>query len=129
MAPVNFNCVQSIEPLKNSKDSYMEAVRILLTLLDNVIREPKNEKYRVIRFENKTIKEKLLTATGAEDLLMEIGFVRASTEFVLPSNVSMSHIMDYREAIFQRLHVVKNTNSLISRSGKCSFFHVYTPTH
>lgn len=53
---------------------YIESVTILLKLLDNVIREPQNEKYRMIRLENKTIKEKLLSLKGVRELLEKIGF-------------------------------------------------------
>lgn len=53
---------------------YIESVTILLKLLDNVIREPQNEKYRTIRLENKAIKEKLLCLNGVRELLVKIGF-------------------------------------------------------
>lgn len=57
------------------RNQYIEAVTILLKLLDNVIREPYNDKYRTIRLENKTIKEKLLSLNGVREFLMKIGFV------------------------------------------------------
>lgn len=57
-----------------SRSQYLESVTILLKLLDNVIREPNNEKYRTIRLENKTIKEKLLSLNGVREFLMKIGF-------------------------------------------------------
>lgn len=54
---------------------YTESVTILLKILDNVIREPHNDKYRTIRLENKVIKEKLLCLNGVRELLQKIGFV------------------------------------------------------
>lgn len=54
---------------------YIESVTILLKILDNVIREPQNEKYRTIRLENKIIKEKLLGLNGVRQFLEKIGFV------------------------------------------------------
>lgn len=54
---------------------YIESVTILLRILDNVIREPQNDRYRTIRLENKIIKEKLLCLNGVRQLLQKIGFV------------------------------------------------------
>lgn len=58
-----------------NRTQYVESVTILLKLLDNVIREPHNDKYRTIRLENKTIKEKLLSLNGVRELLQKIGFI------------------------------------------------------
>lgn len=55
--------------------NYVDGVSILLRILDNIIREPQNEKYRTIRLENKIIKEKLLILNGVRALLEKIGFV------------------------------------------------------
>lgn len=54
---------------------YIDSVQILLRILDNVIREPQNDKYRTIRLENKIIKEKLLCLNGVRELLQKIGFI------------------------------------------------------
>lgn len=59
-----------------NRNQYVESVAILLKLLDNVIREPHNDKYRTIRLENKTIKDKLLSLHGVRELLMKIGFIQ-----------------------------------------------------
>lgn len=64
---VNVECL-------NSSVRYCDGVVILLKLLDNVIREPQNSKYRTIRLENKVIKEKLLCLNGIRELLAGIGF-------------------------------------------------------
>lgn len=58
-----------------STNEYIESVTILLKILDNVIREPHNNKYRTIRLENKIIKEKLLCLSGVRQLLEKIGFI------------------------------------------------------
>lgn len=54
---------------------YIDSVQILLRILDNVIREPQNDKYRTIRLENKIIKEKLLCLNGVRELLKKMGFI------------------------------------------------------
>lgn len=66
----------------NSTEQYSDGVVILLRLLDNVIREPQNNKYRTIRLENKVIKEKLLCLSGIRELLTSIGFDEVCTDSV-----------------------------------------------
>lgn len=62
-----------LEEIQNP-EAFINGVNILLKLLDNVIREPHNLKYRKIRLENQTIKDKVLCLPGARDLLHHIGF-------------------------------------------------------
>lgn len=73
MSEINAKAVQKLEEGADI-EVYAAGVNILLKLLDNVIREPQNLKYRKIRLENKTIKEKLLCVPGALELLHAIGF-------------------------------------------------------
>lgn len=72
--------VEAIRNLENAENvsHYIEAVTILLKILDNIIREPTNEKYRSIRLENKIVREKLLSLGGMRGLLDRIGFVEVS---------------------------------------------------
>lgn len=65
--------VLNLESANSTK--YIESVTILLKILDNVIREPQNDKYRTIRLENKIIREKLLCLNGVRAFLEKIGFV------------------------------------------------------
>lgn len=111
MVDINLECVRLIEPeatrsadLKGLKDTYLEAVRILLVLLENVLSQPDNPKYRTIRLENKAIKEKLLSLPGCEKLLAAIGFIRSpgSSAFTLPNEVSMQQVQQYRDALQER---------------------------
>lgn len=74
MAKVNIEAIKSLEN-GNNHTHYIDAVTILLKILDNIIREPNNVKYRTIRLENKTIKEKLLALVSMRELLEQIGFV------------------------------------------------------
>lgn len=80
--------VLNLENATNAK--YIESVTILLKILDNVIREPQNDKYRTIRLENKIIKEKLLSLHGVRAFLEKIGFVEvwfdAKLRFILCSS-------------------------------------------
>lgn len=78
MSTINKNAVKKLEENLNV-DAYSSGVNILLKLLDNVIREPHQIKYRTIRLENKTIKEKVLSLPGAHGLLYHIGFEEVRT--------------------------------------------------
>lgn len=111
MVDINLECVRLIEPeatrsadLKGLKDTYLEAVRILLVLLENVLSQPDNPKFRTIRLENKAIKEKLMSLPGCEKLLTAIGFTRSpgSSAFTLPNEVSMQQVQKYRDALQER---------------------------
>lgn len=112
---------------------YIESVTILLKILNNVIREPQNEKYRTIRLENKIIKEKLLCLTGVRELLKKIGFVEVTCIFHvrffvsvfvnvcmycqvngtlnLPTNVLIATIRKYRDQLNDRYELIKNGTS------------------
>lgn len=84
---------------RNTKESLEEGLKILLRLLDNVISDPGNTKYRRIRSENKIIKEKLLSLDGMNDLLKEIGFVLGEDAYDLPTNVLIARLKEYRTEI------------------------------
>ncbi|XP_023176517.2 peptide-N(4)-(N-acetyl-beta-glucosaminyl)asparagine amidase isoform X2 [Drosophila hydei] len=109
MVDINLECVRLIEPqptksTEKQQEQYLEAVRILLVLLENVLSQPNNLKYRTIRMENKTIKEKLLSLEGSERLLNAIGFKRmpSSNEYTLPSEVPLQQIQKYRDVLSKR---------------------------
>lgn len=77
----------------NSSERYSDGVVILLRLLDNVIREPQNTKYRAIRLENKVIKEKLLCLNGIRELLTSIGFEEVCVMFISPLIEILNYVM------------------------------------
>lgn len=90
--------VEAIKHLENgtNQSTYIDAVTILLKILDNILREPHNTKYRTIRLENKIVKEKLLTLNGMRTLLEHIGFVEVrilnfSLHWIRPFQPKISH--------------------------------------
>ncbi|XP_031638055.1 peptide-N(4)-(N-acetyl-beta-glucosaminyl)asparagine amidase [Contarinia nasturtii] len=87
---------------------YIESVNILLKILNNVIREPQNDKYRTIRLENKIIKEKLLCLTGVQEFLKKIGFIEVNGTLNLPTNVLIATIRKYRDQLNDRYERIKN---------------------
>lgn len=77
MSSLDVDAIRNLENAENASQ-YIESVTILLKILDNIIREPTNEKYRSIRSENKIIKEKLLSLNGMRELIERIGFIEVS---------------------------------------------------
>ncbi|EDW58746.1 peptide-N(4)-(N-acetyl-beta-glucosaminyl)asparagine amidase [Drosophila virilis] len=109
MVDINLECVKLIEPqptttTEQQQQKYLEAARILLVLLENVLSQPNNLKFRTINLENKAIKEKLLSLKGSERLLDAIGFKRSpsSNVYTLPSEVPLLQIQKYRDVLNER---------------------------
>lgn len=98
--------IANVERL-NSPERYSDGVVILLKLLDNVIREPQNTKYRAIRLENKVIKEKLLCLNGIRELLASIGFEEIEGELRLPSNLIIAKLKKFRDVLKERLECLQ----------------------
>lgn len=71
------SCILALE--ENPEDVYLETTSVLMKLVDNVIKNPSNPKYRSIRLGNPTIANKLLPAIGAMECLFEMGFKEVST--------------------------------------------------
>ncbi len=70
--PIDVSIVDMLHD--NSAEAKKEAAEILLKLVDNVIREPQNLKFRSVRLSNPKIESKLLTAAGAFEILFSMGF-------------------------------------------------------
>lgn len=113
MTALNESLVLALEQ-SNAKDSYVIGAETLLRLLDNIIRESQNVKYRGVRLENKTIKEKLLSVAGMKNLMLEIGYVETNGTLTLPTNVLIAKLRKYREFINERIEHVKNPPSTSS---------------
>ena len=83
MNNINQGIVIQLE--NNEQSKYVEGISILLKLIDNIINEPQNTKYRTIKLENKTIKTKLLSLKGILPVMQDIGFVEVSIIILIPS--------------------------------------------
>lgn len=81
MTSINEKVIYSLE--KNFKSVYIEGISILLRLLDNIIREPDNIKFRKIKLDNKIIKDKLMPVIGIREVLIQIGFIEVKV-FYMP---------------------------------------------
>lgn len=69
----------SIKKLEfNNENVYNEAVRLLVKIIDNVLKEPSNKKVRLLQKSNATVFRKILTVEGGLDCLRAIGFVEVT---------------------------------------------------
>ncbi|XP_052895250.1 peptide-N(4)-(N-acetyl-beta-glucosaminyl)asparagine amidase [Anopheles moucheti] len=120
MAALNQALVLALE--SNPKESYVVAAETLLRLLDNIIREPQNAKYRTVRIDNPSIREKLLSADGMKQLMLAIGFIESNGTLTVPSNVVLANLRRYREFIHERKELIKNPSKEkeINASITCS---------
>lgn len=124
MSSINYQSIEKLE--SNDIQNYKDGVQLLLKLLTNVINEPENQKFRTIRLENKTVKERLLNLTGMKDLLVEIGFeevclyncysinlfilsfLQTNGQLSLQSNILMARLKKYIEYLRKRLDLMCN---------------------
>uniref|UniRef100_A0A182M8N8 Peptide-N(4)-(N-acetyl-beta-glucosaminyl)asparagine amidase n=1 Tax=Anopheles culicifacies TaxID=139723 RepID=A0A182M8N8_9DIPT len=106
MAALNQALVLALE--SNPKESYVVAAETLLRLLDNIIREPQNAKFRTVRIDNPSIREKLLSVDGMKQLMLAIGFIESQGTLTVPSNVLLANLRRYREFIHERKELIKN---------------------
>jgi peptide-N4-(N-acetyl-beta-glucosaminyl)asparagine amidase len=74
---MTMSCILALE--ENPEDVYLETTSVLLKLVDNVIKNPSNPKYRSIKLGNPTVSSKLIPAVGAMECLFEMGFQEVST--------------------------------------------------
>lgn len=77
----------------------MDVAKLLLTYADNILRNPREEKYRSIRIGNPTFSTKLLPIKGAVECLFEMGFEEAETHLVFPQTASVQQLTLIRDSI------------------------------
>lgn len=80
----------------NPLSVYEKCINVLRKLLDNIIKDPKNIKFKSFRIENKVIKDNLLAANGAENVLLCMGFRKSEFEYSMPENVDINVLIQWR---------------------------------
>lgn len=103
---------------ENDRYVFLEVTKILLRILDNVIKAPENPKYRKLQLKSETISKKLIPAIGAMECLFEFGFQEADDSLVLPPTTSLTKIKNMREKLHKlRENYLKKigANSSISK--------------
>ncbi|XP_014205017.1 peptide-N(4)-(N-acetyl-beta-glucosaminyl)asparagine amidase [Copidosoma floridanum] len=87
------NLQYSISLLKDNEESVrQDAQRVLLKICDNILKFPKEIKYRKINLSDTIFSTQLLPAAGAVECLFEAGFEENDDEFILPLDASLSSV-------------------------------------
>lgn len=75
-------------------ETLLEALTLLEKLIQNIVMNPDDPKYRMIKSSNATIQSKLFGIQGVEKLIMMLGYQPQEGNFVLPDEtigLLMSH--------------------------------------
>lgn len=95
----------------NSKTAFINGFTIFLKLLNNIIDNPQEEKYRKFKKTNPRISGELLSLDGMEQLILDSGFEIDGDEFILRrGGVGMiSKLKNYRDFFQKRLEMMKQS--------------------
>ncbi len=120
----------SLQNTKSILDAIGEVIqhdsRIISTLkkvVDNIIRDPEEMKYRSLPLSNKLVIERILQAEGAVELLSSIGFVQQYVEdsdteyFVLHDEDVDMPVLKYASEMLERLSNQTTTATASSSSA------------
>ena len=83
----------------NEQKVFQDAKEILLKLLNNILRDPHNVKYRRIRLNNPKVETMLLNANGAFEILFSVGFEEDSDALVLPLSAPIEILKSFVKTI------------------------------
>lgn len=97
----------------NNYQDFRKAADILIRLLNNIISDPTNAKYRKFRCENQTIKDGLLQLKGINEVLNEIGFKLEADSYILPSDVLIVHLKAAKDILSSILEEKPSTSSIL----------------
>ncbi|CAG9800040.1 unnamed protein product [Chironomus riparius] len=108
---VNLDVTNKLE--KSPKTVYIGSVTICLKLLDNIIKNPKEEKFRKFKKSNPKIANEMLILEGIEELFLDIGFELDTNEFVLRRGGLgvINKLKIYRDFLQKRLEHIRNNDS------------------
>jgi peptide-N4-(N-acetyl-beta-glucosaminyl)asparagine amidase len=83
----------------NSSSICEETVRILVKIVDNIVKDPNNLKVRSLQKSNSTVKNKILAIKGGLECLKLLGFQEGDTNFVLPSSTPISKLEEIKRSL------------------------------
>lgn len=94
------------ELLENSPDAFDSASQLLLRIANNVIKEPKEIKYRTLKLSTNTFQNKLLPVKGAVECLFAMGFEDVSVAFLVC--ITTQNLMNY-----YKFFVIQNDDKVV----------------
>jgi hypothetical protein len=100
--PKNFRYLLRLLKLENNA---LNAISTIINIIENIINFPNEEKYKSIRFNNKSFTENIIKVKGSLDLLICLGFIKKikdHQEFLIlqnTNNIQMCILKDYLEEL------------------------------
>jgi hypothetical protein len=86
--------------LENSEEIVENAVGILIKIIDNIVSNPNNEKFRRIGTKNAAFSKKIGTVRGGNQCMSAIGFKLMNDDWILtPSGEAWVHLLQCREKL------------------------------
>ena len=96
----------------NDPKTFQDAKEILIKLINNILRDPQNVKYRRIRLSNPKVESMLLNANGAFEILFSVGFEEDTDALILPLSASIEVLKVFQKAIEDLKPIQKATPEL-----------------
>lgn len=109
---MSYKSIDSLE--ENPKEIFIKVTSILMKLVENVLKNPTEPKYRKIRLENATISKFVLPSVGGMECLFDMGFIEGDDSLVLPGNVSLEKLKQFLEALVSKKNKVLNDGEIKS---------------
>lgn len=92
--------LQSLNDIKNNSiDICFQVVNVLLKLIDNIINNPYQPKFRRIYLDSDVFKNELLPFSGTMEFLFEVGFIDDGDSLVLPHFISLNTLNSYKQEL------------------------------
>lgn len=79
---------------ENSKKDIQNLCKILLQLLNNILKYPDESRYRKLLLDSELIADKLMPFSGGLEILFEIGFQEGEDNFFLPDNFDKNMVLE-----------------------------------
>ncbi|XP_060536330.1 peptide-N(4)-(N-acetyl-beta-glucosaminyl)asparagine amidase [Cylas formicarius] len=84
---------------ENPIESAKEAVRLLIKIVENILKNPKDLKFRTLQKNNPTLSKKLLPVAGVQMCLELVGFQESNEYFTLPLSIPLSKLEEGKDAL------------------------------
>ncbi|KAF9055324.1 hypothetical protein BDZ89DRAFT_15394 [Hymenopellis radicata] len=102
----------------NPKDQALASLKTLLTICENLIREPENPKFRQFKPTNSVIKRNLMDRKGALEYAIELGFRPEVVNFQPYYTFNSRHFEDLKIGCSIRLYFKKRSNSRLKSKSE-----------
>jgi len=91
------SCISELRD--NDDDTLRQAIDCLLRIANNIIENPSELKYRVLKLSSTVITTKLLIAAGGMECIFAMGFQENDESLILPMESSLENLKSIREQV------------------------------